>query len=301
MRAPGEKGALEWDDAERQLRVRRILFWIFWANLVLVAVKVAVGWVIGSVAVMGDAAHSGVDALNNLVALTMILFAAAPPDEEHPYGHGKFETLGALTIAGLLSITCFELLRVAATRLVEGSPPPRPDLTAVVVLAATMLVNIWVALYERRRGRELGSELLTADATHTQADVLVTFSVLVGLGLVQFGFGQADAVLAILVALLVAYSGFQILRSTVPVLVDRRAVDPERVLRLASTVKGVENVTAIRSRGRPGDAFAELTICVHPAIEVRQAHSIADEVERKVASELQLRNVVVHVEPSELH
>ena len=102
-------------------------------------------------------------------------------------------------------------------------------------------------------------------------------------------------------ALLVAYSGFQILRSTVPVLVDRRAVDPERVLRLASTVKGVENVTAIRSRGRPGDAFAELTICVHPAIEVRQAHSIADEVERKVASELQLRNVVVHVEPSELH
>ena len=121
MRAPGEKGALDWDDAERQLRVRRILFWIFWANLLLVAVKVAVGWMIGSVAVMGDAAHSGVDALNNLVALTMILFAAAPPDEEHPYGHGKFETLGAFAIAGLLSITCFELLRVAATRLVEGS------------------------------------------------------------------------------------------------------------------------------------------------------------------------------------
>lgn len=289
------------DEPARQRQVRRILFWILWANALLVVVKLAVGWLIGSLSVLGDAAHSGTDALNNVIALTAIHFAAAPPDDEHPYGHGKFETLGAFIIAGFLSITCFELLRTAITRLVEGAPPPRPDLLSVAVLAGTMVVNVGVAYYERRRGEEFRSELLLADARHTQADVWVTLSVLAGLGLVHLGLQQADAVLAILVAFVVAYGGVQILGRTVPVLVDRRAVDPQRVVDVASAVEGVESVLAVRSRGRPGDGFAELTVLVHPATQVRQAHVIADEVERRVASELELRNVVVHVEPSELH
>jgi cation diffusion facilitator family transporter len=289
------------DDLTRQRRVRRILFWILWANVLLVVVKVAVGWLIGSLSVLGDAAHSGTDALNNVIALAAIHFAAAPPDEEHPYGHGKFETLGAFIIAGFLSITCYELLRAAVTRLAQGAPPPRPDLLAVALLAGTMVVNVGVAYYERRRGKELKSELLLADARHTQADVWVTLSVLAGLGLVHIGWQQADAVLAILVAVVVALGGVQILRSTVPVLVDRRAVDPRQVVDVASSVEGVESVSAVRSRGRPGDAFAELTVRVHPATQVRRAHAIADEVERRVAGELELKNVVVHVEPSELH
>ncbi len=281
--------------------MRRILFWILWANLALVAVKIAVGWKIGSLSVLGDAAHSGTDALNNVVALAAIYFAAAPPDEKHPYGHSKFETLGAFIIAGLLSITCFELLRSAVSRLVQGAPPPRPEAISVAVLAATMFVNMGVAFYERRRGLELRSELLTADARHTQADVWITLAVLAGLALVRLGWEQADAILAILVAVVVARSGLHILRSTVPVLVDERAVDPERISELASAVKGVETVSEIRSRGRPGEAFAELTVRVNPTTSVRQAHSIADEVERRVAQELNLRDVIVHVEPSELH
>jgi cation diffusion facilitator family transporter len=295
------QGVPEWDEPARHKRVRRILFWIFWANALLVGVKVAVGWAIGSLSVLGDAAHSGTDALNNLIALVAIYFAAAPPDERHPYGHGKFETLGAFVIAGFLSVTCFELLRSAVTRLLTGAPPPRPHLTAVGILAGTMVINILVAYYERRKGKELRSELLTADARHTQADVWVTLSVLAGLGLVRIGFGQADSILAILVAGVVARSGIEILRSTIPVLVDERAVDPEEVARVASAVEGVESVLEIRSRGRPGDGFAELTVRVNPATHVRRAHVIADEVERRVAGELELKDVVVHVEPSELH
>ena len=301
VRLPGDAARIDPDEAERHRQVRRILVWIIWANFLLLGVKVGVGLVLDSLAVLGDAAHSGVDVLNNVIALAAIYLAAAPPDEEHPYGHGKFETLGAIAIAGFLSITCFELLQAAIGRLIRGAPPPQLNTTAVILLAATVPVNIAVAFYERRRGRELGSELLTADARHTQADVLVTLSVLLGLAFVRFGLEQADTVLAILVAILVAYSGFQILRGTVPVLVDRRAVDPDRVREVASTVSGVESVADIRSRGRPGDAFAELTIFVHPATEVRHAHAIADEVESRVESELELRNVVVHVEPRELH
>ncbi len=301
MHADKQEAAELRDAVDRQDRVRRILLWILWANLILVGVKIWVGSMIGSLAVLGDAAHSGVDAIANVVGLTAIFFAAAPPDEEHPYGHSKFETLGALGIAGFLSITCFEIVSTAIGRLLSDAPPPRPDGLAVSILAGTMLVNIAVASYESSRGKQLESELLSADARHTWADVFITLSVLGGLGLVSLGFRQADTILAIFVALLVAFSGVQIIRRTVPVLVDRRAVDPDRVYRLAAAIKGVESVSDIRSRGRPGEGFAELTIRVHPATQVRQAHAIADEVERSVAGELRLSSVVVHVEPSELH
>ena len=123
-------------DAGRQWRVRRILFWILGTNVVLVIAKVVVGITIGSLSVLGDAAHSATDALNNVIAITAIYFAAAPPDADHPYGHGKYETLGAFIIAGFLSITCFELLKTAVTRLLSGGETPRPDLLAVTVRAA---------------------------------------------------------------------------------------------------------------------------------------------------------------------
>jgi cation diffusion facilitator family transporter len=285
----------------RVQRVRRILIWIFVANALLVAVKIGVGLVTGSISVLGDAAHSGTDALNNLVALAAIYFAAAPPDERHPYGHSKFETLGAFIIAGFLSVTCYEILRTSISRLLRDAPPPDVDATAMIVLAATVPINLAIAVYERRRGKELGSELLTADARHTSADVWVTLSVLGGLGLVRLGFQQADALLAILVAGVVAYSGWEILKMTVPVLVDERAVDPQRIHELAATVDGVEGVFGVRSRGRPGEGFAELTVRVRPATHVREAHAIADEVERRLEDGLDLRDVIVHVEPSELH
>lgn len=289
------------DAKVRVQRVRRILVWIFFANAALLAVKIGVGLMTGSISVLGDAAHSGTDALNNLVALTAIYFAAAPPDERHPYGHSKFETLGAFIIAGLLSVTCYEILRTAISRLLRDAPPPDVNATAMIVLAATVPVNLAIAIYERRRGEQLGSELLKADARHTSADVWVTLSVLGGLGLVRLGFQQADALLAILVAGVVAYSGWEILRMTVPVLVDERAVDPLQIHELAATVDGVEGVFGVRSRGRPGEGFAELTVRVRPATQVREAHAIADEVERRLEEGLELRDVIVHVEPSELH
>lgn len=281
--------------------MRRILAWILGANLLLVVVKVIVGAAFGSLSILGDAAHSGVDTLNNVVALTALHFAAAPPDEEHPYGHGKFETMGALAIAGFLSITCFELLKSSVSRLVEGAPPLEITSAGVLILVGTVPVNIAVAYYEGRRGRQLRSELLVADARHTQTDVFVTLAVLGGLALVRAGWGEADAVLAIVVSGAVAYTGYRILRQTVPVLVDRRAVEPDRIREIALKVSGVESVTDIRSRGRPGDAFAELTIRVQPARDVREAHAIADEVEQRVAEQLGLTNVVVHVEPREVH
>jgi cation diffusion facilitator family transporter len=269
------------------------------ANLAVIIAKLAIGFRSGSIAILGDAAHSGVDAINNVVGLLAVRLAAAPPDDLHPYGHGKFETLAAFAVAAFLSITCFELLEGAIRRLASGGAPPRVEPLVFAVLGVTMIVNFAVAGAESRYARLLESEMLHADARHTAADVLVTGGVLGGMVLVKLGLGAADAILAILVAGVIAHSGFEILRRTVPILVDERALDPDRIRDLAVRTPGVLHASHIRSRGRRGKAFAELTIEVDPGESVVTAHEIADEVESRLEEEVGFNRVVVHIEPGE--
>jgi cation diffusion facilitator family transporter len=272
---------------------------VLFANVAVIVAKLWIGLRSGSIAVLGDAAHSGVDAINNVVGLLAVRLAAAPPDDQHPYGHGKFETLAAFAVAAFLSITCFELMEGAIGRLISGGAPPRVDPIMFAVLGGTMIVNLAVASAESRYARLLDSEMLEADARHTAADVLVTAAVLGGLLLVSLGLGAADAILAILVAGVIAHSGYEILRRTVPVLVDERALEAERIHTVALQTRGVLEASQIRSRGRRSEAFAELTIHVDPAESVVSAHEIADEVERRLEGEVGLSRVVVHVEPAE--
>lgn len=283
---------------ERYAAVRRVLWWVLLANLAVVAAKLWVGFRSGSLAVLGDAAHSGVDALNNVVGLTAAAAAAAPPDEDHPYGHAKYEVLGALAVVAFLSITCFELVSAAAGRLMGDPAPPRLEPVTFAVLVATMAVNVAVSLTESRAGRRLGSVLLAADARHTAADVLVTASVLGGLVMVSLGWTAADAWLGIVVACLIARSGWQILRQAVPALTDRVAVEAARVDRFVGSIPGVRGVDDIRSRGElEGAAFVELTIQVDGDRTVEAGHQVADAVERKLVEEAGFSAAVVHVEP----
>jgi len=289
----------EWPlTADRHREVRRVLVWVLVANLMVIVAKLFVGLRSGSIAVFGDAAHSGIDAVNNLVGLFAMRLVAAPPDEQHPYGHGKFETLAALGVAGFLSVTCFELIQGAITRLVQGGSAPSIDPLMITVLAGAMLVNGVVAVGEAKAGQRLSSEILIADARHTASDVFVTAGVLAGLVVtVIFEWTWADAVLALLVALVVAWSGFQILRETIPVLVDERALDPVEIEKVAGSIKGVKATSQIRSRGKLGAGFAELTIHVGREESVISAHDIADSVEQRIAMEMGFSNVTVHVEP----
>ena len=283
--------------AGRYDRVRKILWLVLAANLFVVLVKLFVGLRAGSLAVLGDAAHSGVDALNNVVGLFAVNAAAEPPDEEHPYGHGKYETLAALAVVSFLSIAVFELVSGAVGRLFGSASPPRVDSLTFVLLSGTMLVNILVAAAEARAARRLRSPILSADARHTASDVLVTISVIGGLGLVALGWDDADAWLAIVVAALIARSGWVILRSTIPVLVDSRAIEASRIRNFIGPVPGVLRVTDVKSRGSlDAEAFTELTVIVEGGITVEQGHEIADTVERKLLAE-GFTGAVVHVEP----
>lgn len=282
---------------ERSAGVRRVLAGILVANIVVVIVKFAVGFDTNSLAVFGDALQSSVDSANNLFAIFVVRVAAKAPDEDHPYGHAKFETLGALLIALLLALSIFELVRGAVARLLSGALPLNVSGVALGLLVVTLLVNIGVVWLETRAGRRLQSDLLLADALHTRTDVFITIGVLAGLALSRAGLAWADPALALIVAVLVGRAGYQILRRSIPTLVDERAFDQATIQREAEGVTGVVSAYSIRSRHAGDRRFAELTIAVDGQSNVANAHNIADQVEDRLRDRLQLDEVTVHVEP----
>ena len=282
---------------ERAGQVRSVLVGILVANLAVVAIKVTVGLAANSLAVLGDAVHSSVDSINNVLGLVVIWIASRGPDEDHPYGHQKFETLGALAIVGFLSVTGFEIVKGAIQRLAAGAPPVRVTSAQLVLLLATLAVNVVVATYEARRGRQLHSEILLADAAHTKADVVVTIGVVCGVLLATAGFGWADPVFALAVAGAIVVFAYGIVARAIPVLVDTHVVPASSIKASAERVDGVTNAYSIRSRGSRHQAFAELTISVDPSASVEAAHEIADAVESRLRGQFGLHEIVVHVEP----
>ena len=285
------------DSRNKSSGVRRVLSGILAANIVVVVVKFLVGVDTNSLAVFGDALQSSVDSVNNLFGLAVVRLAAKAPDEDHPYGHGKFETLGALLIALLLALSIFELVRGAIERLVTGVPTVSVSGTALALLVFTLAVNVAVVWFETRAGRRLQSDLLLADALHTRTDVFITLGVITGLALARSGLAWADPVLALIVAMLVGRAGYQILRRSIPSLVDERAFDQATIQREAEGVSGVVSAYGIRSRRAGDHQFAELTISVDGKADVASAHRIADQVEDRLRESLQLDEVTVHVEP----
>lgn len=283
--------------SDRNAQVRRVLLGLLIANLCVVAAKFVIGVRSGSLGVLGDAAHSSVDAFNNVLALFVIWIAARAPDEDHPYGHEKFETLGALAIVMFLSITGFELVKGAIQRLMVGAPPISITNMELAILVGTLGINTAVTIYEAKRGRELNSPILLADAAHTRADVFVTIGVIAGVIFGRFGYGIVDPLMALGVATLIAFLAYRIVIRTVPELVDQLAMPADEIQAAAERVSGVVSAYAIRSRGTQERRFAELTIAVDGAATVEDAHRIADLVETTLQRDLALHEVVVHVEP----
>jgi cation diffusion facilitator family transporter len=283
----------------RSPAVRRVLVVVLLLNALVAFVKVVVGIRTGALTVLGAALESSLDMFNNVIGVMLVRVAGRGPDEDHPYGHDKFETLGALGIVGFLSISCFELLREGVSSLMERRTPVSVGGIDLAVLVLTLAVNVVVVIYERRRGRELGSAFLMADAAHTGSDILVTLLALGSLLLSRGGWAHLDAVLAIVVALIIAWSGYRILRESIPILVDERAIAAQELRSVVLAVPDIRDVRKVRSRSTAsGQLFAEVTIAVSGSTSVDEAHRLADAVEEAIAREFGTSEVTVHVEPA---
>ena len=281
--------------------VRQVLGITLALNLVVVAGKLVAGLRAGSLSVISDALHSSADSLNNLVGLAIIRMARAAPDEEHPYGHHKFETVATFAIAGFLLVTAFEVAVGAAKRLL-GWSSSEVEVTSLTVgvMVATVAVNIFVWTYESRRGKALNSSFLIADSKHTLSDIFVSLSILVGLVLVRQGMTHVDPILAFFVAGIITYAAYQIFASTIPVLVDSAPLSSEYIAKIVRQTPGVESVHEIRSRGVPGRIFISMHLVVTPT-NTFEAHAVTEEVERRLAEKVGPCSVTIHVEPDETY
>jgi cation diffusion facilitator family transporter len=280
--------------------VRRVLIVTLALNIVVVAGKLAAGLLADSLSVISDAIHSSVDSINNIVGLVVMKYATAEPDESHPYGHAKFETLAAFAIAGFLFVTCYQISLSAIERIIAHDLPA-PEITGLTigVMVGTIISNIFVTVYERREGKRLQSAFLLADSAHTRSDVLVSCSVLTGLILIRAGYLWLDPIISLGVAAVIAWSGYQIFKTTVPILVDAAPVPAWRIAEIVRSVPGVHSAHDIRSRSQGGEMFVEMHL--HVANEFERdhiaSHSITEEIERRLEAEFGRVTATIHVEP----
>ncbi len=282
------------DSARRDRQVRRIILLEGLANLLVLLAKLTVGLTTGSLAVLGDAVHSLTDVANNAVAWVIIRLSDQPADREHPYGHRKFETLAVFGLAMLLTVLAVELGLHAIRR--EPEPPLRDGLSLGLMLGV-LAVNITVATWQRYWARRLQSDILLADANHTFADVLTTIVVIGGWQLSAMGYAWLDSACALGVSGLVLYLAYSLFRRAFPVLVDRFAVAPEKLAQTIMQVSGVRSVRRIRSRSLGKTLTVDLVITVDPQLSTREAHAIADAIERRLQERHQVGDASIHIEP----
>jgi len=277
--------------------VSRVLFHVLLLNLAVAGAKLAFGYATGAVSMISDGFHSLTDSASNVMGLTAARAARKPPDADHPYGHRKYETLAAAGIFVMLLLVVVEVGRAALTRLTAGG---EPEVTAwsFGVMIATLIVNLLVVRYERRQGRRLNSELLLADAMHTQSDVLTSCAVIASLVAVRAGYPILDPIAALLIGAFIARSGWQVARDTSRILSDRVVMEEADIRKVVMSVPEVMGCHHIRSRGPADHIFLDLHVWFRGDITLYEAHRLSHVVKDLLLQRYpQIADAIIHLEP----
>ena len=274
-----------------------MLWRVLLLNLVVASAKIAFGAWSGAVSILSDGFHSLTDGASNVVALVGIHLARNPADEGHPYGHRKFETLASAAIFVFLLLMLVEVVRTSITRLISGAAPEVTPLS-FAVMGGTLLVNVLVVWYESRAARQLNSELLLADATHTRSDVLASLTVIAALAGVAWGWSILDGIAALVVAGFIGRAGFKIARSAADILADRVVMDERQLLAAVVSVPGVLGCHHIRTRGTSDHIFLDLHVWMRPDMLLFDAHELSHVVTDRLMDQFPaLQDVIIHIEP----
>ena len=287
--------------ASRQRDVSRVLWGTLLANLAVASMQLIYGYTNGVLSVVADGFHSLLDGSSNIIALIGIRVASQPPDDDHPYGHQKFEILSAMAISLLLFVAAWHIVSDSLGRWNDGGvTDPHP--IGYLILAVTAVINLLVFRWQRRRGRDLQSPVLLADSEHTRSDLLGTLAAMGALFAIRSGWPLVDVGVALAIGLFIARSGYKIALQSAGVLADRAPIDPARIVEIALQFEGIRDVHHVRSRGFGSGIFVDMNLHVDPSMSVDEAHSIAHEVEEKIREELPgIHDVVIHVEPEGTH
>jgi cation diffusion facilitator family transporter len=267
-------------------------------NLAVAIVKIVLGYVTGAVSILSDGFHSLTDSASNVVALVGVSIARLPPDENHPYGHRKYETMASLGILVFLIIVLVQVLGAAYDRLVNGGEP-RVFPEGIGIMVVTLAVNLWVVAYEERAGKRLNSEVLRADAKHTRSDVLTSGTVVIALIGVWQGYPLLDPLAALVVAVFIGRACWQIAKEASRILADEMVIAEDDVRAVVHSVPAVLGCHRIRTRGPADYVFMDLHVWLDGQTLLESAHATSHTVKDLLMTRFpHLVDVVIHIEPA---
>lgn len=277
--------------------VKKTLWYILFLNWLVAVLKLVFGYSIKSTSMVADGYHSLADGTSNIVGLLGMRIAGQPKDRDHPYGHKKYETFASEFIALLLLIVCFHLMHDSLERF-RTRQIPHVTLMSFVVMIVTMGVNVWVMVYERRKGERIGSDILVSDSMHTRADILTSFSVIVAFIGVKLGYPILDSLAAVVIAIFIGLSAINILRSSSKVLCDMAVLDAKEIEKVVMSVEGVRKCHQIRTRGRCDDVHIDLHVLLDDKMPLIAAHEMSSRIEKALKKSFPgVADVIVHMEP----
>jgi cation diffusion facilitator family transporter len=282
---------------QRYRSVVRVLYRVLFLNLAVAVAKIALGYLTGAVSVLSDGFHSLTDSAANVVALVGVSVARRPPDQNHPYGHRKYETMASLGILVFLLIVLVEVVTAAFDRFRTGAVPKVfPE--GIGVMVVTLVVNLVVVRYELRQGRTLKSEVLLADAKHTRSDVLTSGTVIAALIGVSLGYPLLDPLAALLVAAFIGGACWEIAQEASHILADEIVIAESDVREVVQTVPEVLGCHQIRTRGSADHVFVDMHIWLNGDTPLESAHATSHVVKDKLMARFpQVVDVVIHIEP----
>lgn len=279
-------------------RVRNVLLIILVANVFVAVLKIFIGSLIKSASLSADGFHSLSDGSSNVVGLIGIWYAARPVDEDHPYGHRKFETLAGIFIGAMLTFVGMNVLIGAFQRFFDPKILAI-TLESILALIVTLGVNIFVSIFEFKEGKRLNSTILVSDSLHTRSDIYVSLGVLITLLSIHFGLPSIiDPIASIVVALFIFNAAFEIFKENSEVLLDKAVVDAERIREIVLRFPQVKDIHEIRSRGRMDEVYIDLHIMVEPNNTIEESHSLMHNIENEMRKEIcENTQVIMHIEP----
>jgi cation diffusion facilitator family transporter len=270
------------------------------AGIVVLLLKLAAWYVTGSVALYSDALESVVNVATACVAFAAIKYSALPPDDNHPYGHGKVEYFSVVLEGVFIVVAAFSIFRTAYDGFVSPHPIEAAGEGITINLIASAINGAW-GLVLVRVGRARGSPALTADGVHLFTDVATSVGVVIGLILaIITGWLVLDALLAAIVAVNILWAGWRVIRTSIGGLMDE-AVEPAKLdlIRsiIAKNAEGAIEAHDVRTRASGRATFIEFHLVVPGSMEVSTSHDICDRIERALKAEISNASVTIHVEP----
>jgi cation diffusion facilitator family transporter len=280
---------------------RRVAFISVIAAIFLTGFKLLIGVMTGSLGILSEALHSGLDLVAAIITYFSVRISDKPADREHNYGHGKFENFSAFIETILLLITCAWIIYEAVQRLSSGNTHIEVNIWSYIVVVSSIIIDINRSKMLSKAAKKHNSQALEADALHFSTDIWSSTVVLFGLICANFGFYFADSVAALGVALIVLFVSYKLGRRAMDVLLDKAPPGiVEKVEQVLLTYPDVKFFHSLKVRTAGADTFIKFNIHLDPESSLLNVHRLCDNIEKELNMLIPRSEIYIHAEPQDI-